>query len=105
MGPRRRITHSWFGNGVDRKRFQIPKSPPQDGSETMAAKLPKSRLYRSQNTGRLVEADDDGGDVNEELVPGIDGFVGRVDVEHRSLFSSVRWRIVVSAYVNYRGEL
>jgi hypothetical protein len=28
------------------------------------------------------EADDDGGDVDEEVLPGVGGFVGRVDVEH-----------------------
>lgn len=47
---------------------------------TSYSKFPESRLCRSQNTGRLVEADDDGGDVNEEVAPGVDGLVGRVDV-------------------------
>ena len=28
------------------------------------------------------EADDDGGDVEEEVAPGVGGVVGRVDVEH-----------------------
>jgi hypothetical protein len=28
------------------------------------------------------EADDDGGDVDEEVFPGVSGFVGRVYVEH-----------------------
>jgi hypothetical protein len=28
------------------------------------------------------EADDDGGDVNEEVSPAVDGSVGRLDVEH-----------------------
>ena len=28
------------------------------------------------------EADADGGDVDEEVAPGVDGFVGSVDVEH-----------------------
>jgi hypothetical protein len=29
------------------------------------------------------ETEDDGGDVDEEVAPGVDGFVGRVDVEHK----------------------
>jgi hypothetical protein len=29
------------------------------------------------------QADDDGGDVDEEVFPGVGGFVGRVYVEHR----------------------
>ncbi len=36
---------------------------------------------------RNDEADDDGGDVDEEVFPGVGGFVGRVDVEHRSSLS------------------
>ena len=28
------------------------------------------------------EAEDDGGDVDEEVAPGVGGVVGRVDVEH-----------------------
>jgi hypothetical protein len=28
------------------------------------------------------QADDDGGDVDEEVAPGVGGLVGRVDVEH-----------------------
>jgi hypothetical protein len=31
------------------------------------------------------QADDDGGDVNEEVSPGVCGFVGRVDTEHGGL--------------------
>jgi len=29
------------------------------------------------------QTDDDGRDVDEEVFPGVGGFVGRVDVEHR----------------------
>ena len=36
------------------------------------------------------EADDDGGDVNEEVAPGVGGFVGRVDVEQRGLLGPAR---------------
>ena len=32
------------------------------------------------------QADDDGGDVEEEVAPGVGGVVGRVDVEHGCLF-------------------
>jgi len=38
------------------------------------------------------EADDDGGDVDEEVAPGMGGGVGRMDVQHRCLFSSLRLR-------------
>ena len=35
------------------------------------------------------EADDDGGDVDEEVAPGVGGVVGRVDVEHGRLLEGV----------------
>jgi hypothetical protein len=38
-------------------------------------------LNRLLETDGDDEADDDGGDVDEEVFPGVDGLVGRVDVE------------------------
>ena len=35
------------------------------------------------------EADDDGGDVDEEVAPGVGGGVGRVDVEHGRVLCGV----------------
>jgi hypothetical protein len=35
------------------------------------------------------QADDDGGDVDEEVFPGVGGLVGRVDVEHGWPFTSL----------------
>jgi hypothetical protein len=40
------------------------------------------RLDRLLQTDGDDEADDDGGDVDEEVFPGVGGFVGRVNVEH-----------------------
>ena len=53
-----------------------------------------------QGLNRLLEADGDeqahadGGDVDEEVFPGVGGFVGRVDVEHGRAFQGL---------CNYRG--
>jgi len=35
------------------------------------------------------QPDADGGDVDEEVRPGVDGFVGRVDVEHGRSFAAL----------------
>jgi hypothetical protein len=40
------------------------------------------RLYRLLQTDGDDEADDDGGDVDEEVFPGMGRGVGRVDIEH-----------------------
>ncbi len=48
------------------------------------------------------EADDDGGDVDEEVFPGVGGFVGRVDVEHGCLLRRCVAKRIIGAHIERR---
>ena len=50
--------------------------------ELMALVAMVDELDRLLKADGDEEADDDGGDVEEEVTPGVGGVVGRVDVEH-----------------------
>jgi hypothetical protein len=56
---------------------------PLEGFAELGALVPVVEgFYQLLEAHGDEQADDDGGDVNEEVSPGAGGVVGRVDVEH-----------------------